>query len=111
VTTPFLPESRSLAWAAYRGIPSSKFSGTDMRTMLESNSGALSFTSSIPMFTWNETFSASLRDVYDDTDNKNKNNNNNNQGTGQDYSSLFFIVAPCIFVTSKFFSPTKAAFY
>lgn len=50
-TRPLAPASRSLACAAYRGVPSSKFSATEILTDEDSNSGALSLTSSMPMLT------------------------------------------------------------
>lgn len=49
---PLEPLSRSFAWATYKGTPRSTFSGTEIRTVFDSNSGELSLTSMISMLTW-----------------------------------------------------------
>jgi hypothetical protein len=51
VTVPLFPESRSDAVTAYNGIPSSKFSGTEILTVLDSNDGTESLMSSMSIFT------------------------------------------------------------
>lgn len=51
VIVPLLPESRSVADTTYNAIPNSRFSGTEILTVLDSNVGALSLMSSTSIFT------------------------------------------------------------